>query len=167
MPLRRVFLSLGSNIGDRQANLEAAIAALEREHIHVVARSSVYETEPQDVTNQPWFLNMAVECESQFFPRQMLKILQRIEREIGRVRTGAIPRGPRLIDIDILLLGNVVMATEQLTIPHPRMLDRRFVLEPLLEIVPEIRHPRTKEPLRRFAAEVARQKAKKISAKAG
>lgn len=167
MPLRHVFLSLGSNIGDRQANLEAAIAALEREHIHVVARSSVYETEPQDVTNQPWFLNMAVECESQFFPRQMLKILQRIEREIGRVRTGAIPRGPRLIDIDILLLGNVVMATEQLTIPHPRMLDRRFVLEPLLEIVPEIRHPRTKEPLRRFAAGVARQKAKKISAKAG
>ena len=167
MPLRHVFLSLGSNIGDRQANLEAVIAALEREHIHVVACSSVYETEPQDVTNQPWFLNMVVACESQFFPRQMLKILQRIEREIGRTRAGAIPRGPRLIDIDILLLGNVVMATEQLTIPHPRMLDRRFVLEPLLEIAPGIRHPRTKEPLRRFAAGVARQKAKKISTEAG
>lgn len=166
MSLRRAFLSLGSNVGDRRANLDAAIAALEREEIHVVVRSSIYETEPQDVANQPWFLNMVVECESQFFPRQMLKILQRIERDIGRLRPGAIPRGPRLIDIDILLLGKLVMETEQLTIPHPRMFNRRFVLEPLLEIAPEIRHPRTKEPVNRYAAGVARQQVKKLNASA-
>jgi 2-amino-4-hydroxy-6-hydroxymethyldihydropteridine diphosphokinase len=164
MLLRRAFLSLGSNIGDRQANLELAIAALGKERIRVIARSSIYETEPQDIANQPWFLNMVVECESQYFPRQMLKILQRIERDIGRVRAGAMPRGPRVIDIDILLLGNVVMDTEQLTIPHPRMFNRRFVLEPLLEIAPEIRHPQTKVPIIRYAAAVARQKVKKLNA---
>ena len=140
------------------------MAALEREHIHVVSRSSIYETEPQDVADQPWFLNMAVECESHYFPRQMLKILQRIERELGRVRAGAARRGPRIIDIDILLLGSLVMKTEQLTIPHPRMLERRFVLEPLLEIAPEIRHPQSKEPISRYAAGVARQRVKKVNA---
>jgi 2-amino-4-hydroxy-6-hydroxymethyldihydropteridine diphosphokinase len=162
MPFKRAFLSIGSNVGDRRANLELAIAALERDRFHVIARSSIYETEPQDLANQPWFLNMVVECESEYFPRQMLKILQRIEREIGRVRAGSIPRGPRVIDIDILLLGNVVMATEQLAIPHPRMFARRFVLEPLLEIAPEIRHPQTKEPISKYAADVVRQKVKRI-----
>lgn len=161
MPLKHAFLSLGSNLGDRRANLELAIAALERERIHVISRSSIYETEPQDVADQPWFLNMVVECESQCFPRQMLKILQGIERELGRVRAGSIRRGPRVIDIDILLLGSVVMGTEQLTIPHPRMFERRFVLEPLLEIAPELRHPQTKEPISRYAAGVAKQKLKK------
>lgn len=163
MPLRHAFLSLGSNVGDRRANLEAAIAALEREHLHVISRSSIYETEPQDIADQPWFLNMVVECESQHFPRQMFRVVQRIERELGRVRTGAIPRGPRVIDIDILLLGNIVMQTEQLIIPHPRMFNRRFVLEPLLEIAPEMRHPQTKEPISRYAAGVARQKVKKLT----
>ena len=163
MPLKRAFLSLGSNLGDRRANLELAIAALERERIHVVSRSSIYETEPQDVANQPWFLNMVVECESECFPRQMLNILQRIEREIGRVRAGPIRRGPRIIDIDILLLGSVVMETEQLAIPHPRMFERRFVLEPLLEIAPELRHPVTKQPVSRYLANVAGQKVKKFS----
>lgn len=164
MPLRRAFLSLGSNVGDRKANLEAALTALEKERIRVVARSSIYETEPQDVANQPWFLNMVVECESEYFPRQMLKVLQRIERDMGRVRAGSIPRGPRTIDIDILLLGSLVMRTEQLTIPHPRMLERRFVLEPLLEIAPALRHPETKEPMTRSTMRVARQKVKRFSA---
>lgn len=164
MPHHRAFLSLGSNVGDRKANLEAAVIGLGKERIRVIARSSIYETEPQDVANQPWFLNMVVECESEYFPRQMLKVLQRIERDMGRVRAGSIPRGPRTIDIDILLLGNIVMKTEQLTIPHPRMLDRRFVLEPLLEIAPELRHPETKEPISRFTIRVARQKVKKLSA---
>lgn len=164
MPQRCAFLSLGSNLGDRRANLDLAVAALERARIHVISRSSIYETEPQDVADQPWFLNMVVECESQYFPRQMLRVVQRIERELGRVRAGAIPRGPRVIDIDILLLGNVVMETEQLAVPHPRMFERRFVLEPLLEIAPELRHPKTKEPISRYAAGVARQKVKKLSA---
>jgi len=167
MRLRRAFLSLGSNVGDRRKNLESATSALEREQIRILSRSAVYETEPQDVANQPWFLNMVVECESQYFPIQMLKVLKRIERELGRERAGAIRRGPRIIDIDILLLGNVVMNTPQLAIPHPRMFERRFVLEPLLEIAPELKHPRTKEPISRYAAGVARQRIKRFDPEAG
>ncbi len=162
MPLKHAFLSLGSNAGERRANLDEALAALEREQIHIVARSAVYETEPQDVANQPWFLNMVVECESQYFPLQMLTVVQRIERELGRVRTGAVRRGPRIIDIDILLFGSAVLETPELTIPHPRMFERRFVLEPLLEIAPELRNPKTKEPVSRYLAAVARQRVRKL-----
>jgi 2-amino-4-hydroxy-6-hydroxymethyldihydropteridine diphosphokinase len=139
MQAKKVYLSLGSNLGNREQNLEQAIAALEREHIRVEARSSIYETEPRDVRDQPWFLNMVVECETEYFPLQLLAVLQRIEREMGRVRRGAAPRGPRLIDIDILLFGTVKIKTAKLEVPHPRMLERRFVLEPLLEIAPGFR----------------------------
>ena len=162
MALKRAFLSLGSNLRDRRANLEQAMGALEREQVHVVARSSIYETEPQDVANQPWFLNMVVECESRFFPHQLLAVTQRVEREMGRVRTGAPPRGPRVIDIDILLFGNAALETPELMIPHPRMFDRRFVLEPLLEIAPELRHPVTKQPVSRYLSAVAQQKVTKV-----
>lgn len=162
MALKRAFLSLGSNLRDRRANLEQALAALEREQVHVVARSSIYETEPQDVANQPWFLNMVVECESRFFPHQLLAVTQRVEREMGRVRTGAPPRGPRVIDIDILLFCNAALETPELMIPHPRMFDRRFVLEPLLEIAPELRHPVTKQPVSRYLSAVALQKLTKV-----
>lgn len=162
MALKRAFLSLGSNLRDRRANLDQALAALEREQVHVVARSSIYETEPQDVANQPWFLNMVVECESRFFPHQLLAVTQRVEREMGRVRTGAPPRGPRVIDIDILLFGNAALETPELMIPHPRMFDRRFVLEPLLEIAPELRHPLTKQPVIRYLSAVALQKLTKV-----
>src|SRR5690348_13634604 len=124
MQAKKVYLSLGSNLGNREQNLEQAIAALEREHIRVKARSSIYETEPRDVRDQPWFLNMVIECETEYFPLQLLAVLQRIEREMGRVRRGAAPRGPRLIDIDILLFGTVNIKTAKLEIPHPRMLER-------------------------------------------
>ncbi len=140
MQAKKVYLSLGSNLGDRKQNLEQAIAALERENIRLKARSSIYETEPRDVTDQPWFLNMVIECETECFPVQLLAVLQKIEREMGRVRRGAPPRGPRIIDIDILLFGTVTMKTPKLELPHPRMLDRRFVLEPLLEIAPGLRN---------------------------
>ena len=139
MQAKKVYLSLGSNLGDRERNLERAIEALERENIRVKARSSIYETEPRDVTDQPWFLNMVVECETEYFPVQLLAVLQRVEREMGRVRRGSSPRGPRLIDIDILLFGTVKMKTAKLELPHPRMLERRFVLEPLLQIAPGLR----------------------------
>jgi 2-amino-4-hydroxy-6-hydroxymethyldihydropteridine diphosphokinase len=162
MPQKRAFLSLGSNMGERHRNLEDAIIALERERIRIISRSAIYETEPQDVTSQPWFLNTVVECESRYFPRQMLRVLQRIERELGRERAGAIRRGPRTIDIDILLLGKVIMDTPDLTIPHPRMFERRFVLQPLLEIAPEVRHPLTNEPVSRYSAGVARQRVRKL-----
>lgn len=142
MPLKRVFLSLGSNLGDRQANLDKAIDALEEAAIRIIGKSSIYETEPQDIKAQPWFLNITVECETRLFPLQLLSATQRIERELGRERgPRAIPKGPRLIDIDILLFGKVVIETPELTVPHPRMLERRFVLEPLCEIAPQLRHP--------------------------
>ncbi len=152
MSSKKVFLSLGSNLGDREKNLERAITALESERVHVTAKSSIYETEPQDVTGQPWFLNMVAECETSCFPLQLLAILHRVERDLGRTRSGASPRGPRVIDIDILLFGTAVMQTSALTIPHPRMNERRFVLEPLLEVAPDLRDPCDKE---RFSKKLA------------
>src|SRR4051812_23182538 len=100
---RTVYLSVGSNLGDRKEKIRGAIANLEAEQIRTTACSSLYETEPQDVTDQPWFLNIAVRCEALYFPMQLLAILQRIERHLGRRRAGAQRRGPRAIDIDILL----------------------------------------------------------------
>jgi 2-amino-4-hydroxy-6-hydroxymethyldihydropteridine diphosphokinase len=147
---KTVYLSLGSNMGEREDRLTQALDALERDEVAIVKRSSVYETEPQDVANQPWFLNMAIECHTRAMPLQLLNTLLRIEREIGRVRHASLERGPRPIDLDILLFGNAVINTPQLTVPHPRMLQRRFVLEPLLEIAPDLRHPITREALRTY-----------------
>ena len=129
---------------------------LENEKIHLIERSSIYETEPQDVTNQPWFLNMAIACETRCFPLQLLTAIRDVERQMGRVRR--IRRGPRIIDIDILLFGSAVVDTPQLTVPHPRMLERRFVIEPLLEIAPDLVHPVTKRPLRDYLSSVKTQK---------
>lgn len=156
-----MFLALGSNLGDREENLNSAIAAIEREHICVVARSSIYETEPQGVKDQPWFLNMVIECETRYFPLQLLTILLRLERELGRVREKSRRYQPRLIDIDLLLFGDVIMDTPRLTVPHPRMLERRFVLEPLAEIAPALKHPQTKQSLVKILAQLSGQKVRK------
>ncbi|MBV9222676.1 MAG: 2-amino-4-hydroxy-6-hydroxymethyldihydropteridine diphosphokinase [Acidobacteriaceae bacterium] len=161
MSVKTVYLSLGSNLGDRQLHLQRAVACLEGEGVKVQRQSSLYETEPQDVARQPWFLNIVVRCETQLFPVQLLKVLQRIERELGRIRAGAVRRGPRVIDIDILLYGNAVIDTPQLTVPHPRMTERRFVLEPLLEIAPELRHPVTKQLLRKYLDTLTGQQVRK------
>lgn len=107
----------------------------------MVRRSSTYETEPQDYLDQPRFLNMAVEVETDLSPRELLALIQEIEAGLERQRT--IPKGPRTIDLDILFYGDVVMATEDLEIPHPRIAQRQFVLDPLNEIAPELRHPVT------------------------
>jgi 2-amino-4-hydroxy-6-hydroxymethyldihydropteridine diphosphokinase len=158
MPLKQAFLGLGTNLGDRDANLDRALAALEAERIHLLRKSSIYETEPQDVKDQPWFLNMVVECETRYFPLQLLSVLNRVERDLGRERgRRAILKGPRLIDIDILLFGSVCMDTPELTIPHPRMLNRRFVLEPLVEIAPDLRLPANGKPIREALLRVAAQ----------
>jgi 2-amino-4-hydroxy-6-hydroxymethyldihydropteridine diphosphokinase len=162
-PHKRVYLSLGSNLGEREENLNRALRALRRESIYIVAQSSVYETEPQDIIQQPWFLNLVVECRTRYFPMQLLGVIERIERELGRVREpGAVRRGPRVIDIDVLLFGNIVMQTARLTLPHPRMLGRRFVLEPLLEIAPDLRYPGTKEALSRYLRKVEEQKVRRL-----
>lgn len=162
MPLKRVFLSLGSNLGNRQANLDNALKALEAAGIRSVQKSSVYETEPQELKTQPWFLNIVVECQTRLFPLQLLSATQRIERDLGRERgPRAIPKGPRLIDIDILLFGQAIIGTPQLTVPHPRMLERRFVLEPLIEIAPALRNPMKgglfKDELSRVRGQIVRR----------
>jgi 2-amino-4-hydroxy-6-hydroxymethyldihydropteridine diphosphokinase len=163
MRLKTVFLSLGSNLGRRRQQLELALEQLETDGIRIVGRSSLYETEPQDVRDQPWFLNLVVACQTTLFPIQLLAALQRIENRLGRVRN-VVRRGPRNIDIDILLYGNTVIKTARLTIPHPRMAQRRFVLEPLLEIQPDLRHPETKEPWSKFLPTVRSQPLRKLGA---
>lgn len=132
------YLSLGSNLGDRAGNLRTAIEHLGKLGT-VVAVSSFYETEPVEVTDQPWFLNCAVALATEKMPRELLGGILDIEREMGRRRIQK--KGPRNIDLDILLFGDSVIESEGLTIPHPAMLERRFVLEPLAEIAPDVRHP--------------------------
>lgn len=132
------YLSLGSNIGDREANLREAIRRLNE--LGTVKRvSSLYETEPVEFTEQPWFVNCAVELETGLSPRKLLNGMLAIEHAMGRERLQ--PKGPRLIDLDILLYGDLVMHEHGLTIPHPAMHERRFVLEPLAEIAAEAFHP--------------------------
>jgi 2-amino-4-hydroxy-6-hydroxymethyldihydropteridine diphosphokinase len=146
MRTKQVFLSLGANLGDRVQNLQQALALLTAKGIQIVRQSSVYETEPQDVREQPWFLNIAVECRTAAFPLQLLSTLQEIEKQLGRDRRAqTIAKGPRFIDIDILLYGRAVINSPRLTVPHPRMTERRFVLEPLLELNTDLRNPATGE----------------------
>ena len=133
-----VYLSLGSNIGDRAGNLNAAIDRLGA-FGEVVAVSSFYETEPVEFAAQPWFLNCVVKLDTEKMPKQLLSGVLAIEKEMGRKREKK--KGPRSIDIDILLFGNSIIDTKGLTVPHPAMHERRFVLEPLGEIAPEARHP--------------------------
>ena len=139
---KAVYLSLGSNLGGRQANLRNAIGRL-LELGDVVEVSSVYETEPVEVADQPWFLNCAVAVRTDLKPREFLAGILAIEKSMGRARTQ--PKGPRLIDIDILLFGQQTINTPQLTVPHPAMAERRFVLEPLAEIAPDVEHPTSRK----------------------
>ena len=142
---KRAYLSLGSNLGDRRNHLRNAITRLQSAG-HVVSVSSFYETEPIEVTNQPWFLNCAVEIETTKMPKQLMTAALAVEQEMGRRRTQN--KGPRVIDIDILLFGDTVVELPELTIPHPGMHERRFVLEPLAEIAPAARHPVFKKTVR-------------------
>jgi 2-amino-4-hydroxy-6-hydroxymethyldihydropteridine diphosphokinase len=150
--LTSVYLSLGSNLGDRAEYLRRAIEALDQAGVRVLRVSRVRETEPVDVTDQPRFLNLVVEAETDLAPGELLARTQAIERELGRVRTR--PKGPRTIDIDILLYGSLVAETPELSVPHPRMAMRRFVLEPLAELAPDLRHPVTQETAREMLAAV-------------
>lgn len=140
-----VYLSLGSNLGDRRANLRTAIGKL-LDLGYVEEVSSLYETEPVEFTEQPWFLNCVVAVRSELIPREFLAGLLAIERSMGRERTQ--PKGPRVIDIDILLFGAAHLKTPTLTIPHPAMAERRFVLEPLAEIAPDVKVPLLKKTVR-------------------
>jgi 2-amino-4-hydroxy-6-hydroxymethyldihydropteridine diphosphokinase len=134
-----VYLSLGSNVGDREANLVRAIDNLTSRGERIVRQSSFYETEPLEIRDQAWFLNCAVEAETAVTPHQLITVLLETELDMGRRRS--VKYGPRNIDIDILLFGASVVNTPDLIIPHPRMAERRFVLVPLNEIAPSARHP--------------------------
>jgi 2-amino-4-hydroxy-6-hydroxymethyldihydropteridine diphosphokinase len=136
---KTVYLSLGSNLGDREKNLRMAITALSDAGVRVRRESSIYETEPVDYLEQPWFLNCVVEGETDVPALELLGALHAIETNMGSKKLVA--KGPRLIDMDILLYGDETIDTTDLQVPHPRMLQRRFVLEPLAEIAPKLRHP--------------------------
>ncbi|HTB14652.1 MAG TPA: 2-amino-4-hydroxy-6-hydroxymethyldihydropteridine diphosphokinase [Bryobacteraceae bacterium] len=158
--MKLVYLALGSNLGDRAENLRLAREQIEAPDLHVLRASSIYETAPRDVEDQPWFLNQVLECETDLFPRQLLGRLQKIERKMGRKRT--IAKGPREIDLDILLFGNAVVKAPELEVPHPRLPERRFVLEPLTELAPDKKHPGTRRTMREMLARVMDQKVKKL-----
>jgi 2-amino-4-hydroxy-6-hydroxymethyldihydropteridine diphosphokinase len=138
-----IYLSLGSNMGDRAENIARAIDALGAHGVSVVRKSSLYETEPVEVRGGGWFLNCVVEVETDLMPRQLMNALLEIERSLGRQR-GPVSKGlkaPRTIDMDILLYGTDIVSTPELEVPHPRMAERRFVLVPMVEIAPEVEHP--------------------------
>ncbi len=137
-----VYLALGSNLGDRAANLESALAALPPA-VEVDCRSPVYETDPEYVTDQPAFLNMAVSGETGLEPEELLRRLKDIEADLGR--TPAARYGPRLIDLDIIFFGERIVDAPGLAIPHPRLAERLFVLKPLSDIAPAATHPVTGE----------------------
>jgi len=134
-----VYLSLGSNLGDREKNLRSAIATLADGKVRVTRVSSFYETEPVDLLEQPWFLNCVVQGETDVSPLDLLRALRGIEARLGSNKL--VPKGPRLIDLDILLYVDQVIDTQELQVPHPRMLLRKFVLVPLDEIAPNLKHP--------------------------
>jgi 2-amino-4-hydroxy-6-hydroxymethyldihydropteridine diphosphokinase len=141
--MERVFLSLGSNVGERAGNIRAALEALRERGVRVVRESALYETEPVEMRAQEWFLNSVAEVETADEPEALMAKLLVIERGMGRVRDAAqtAEKLPRSIDLDILLYGERVVSEAGLAIPHPRMSERRFVLVPLAEIAPEVRHP--------------------------
>jgi 2-amino-4-hydroxy-6-hydroxymethyldihydropteridine diphosphokinase len=134
-----VFLSLGSNVGDREKNLRTAITALPELGVKLKKVSSIYETEPVDLLEQSWFLNCVVEGETTVQPATLLRELRELERRMGSKKL--LPRGPRLIDLDILVYGERTIDSPELQVPHPRMHLRRFVLAPLAEIAPDLKHP--------------------------
>ena len=140
-----VYLSLGSNVGDREGHLREALALL-KANGRIVSVSSFYETEPVEFTDQAWFLNCAAALKTTESPAELMVSILHIEQQMGRKLTQS--KGPRIIDIDILLFDDAILDSPALTIPHPAMHERRFVLQPLAEIAPDVRHPVLKKTIR-------------------
>ena len=138
----KVYIGIGSNLGDKENNIKKAIALL-KEKCKALKISSLYETEPVGYKAQDWFLNCAVSLETDLKPEELLKFFQFIEKTLGRARI--IKNGPRTIDLDILFYGNNMIKTKSLKVPHPRLHKRRFVLEPLNELCPKLMHPKLKK----------------------
>ena len=158
--MKTVYLSLGSNLGQREQYLQQAVDALASPEFLIRRISPVYETEPQEYAAQPWFLNAVVEAETSLLPIRLLHRCRQVERDLGRKRTGP-AKGPRVIDIDILLHGRAIVGVPQLAIPHPSMHERRFVLEPLADLAPEMKHPVLQRSIRELLASAKGQKTRK------
>jgi 2-amino-4-hydroxy-6-hydroxymethyldihydropteridine diphosphokinase len=159
--MQTVYLGLGSNVGAREANLQAALERLGESGLGVARVSPVYETEPVGYSNQRRFLNLVVEAQTDLPPRALLPRITRIERVLGRRR--AARNGPRTIDIDILLYGSATVREPALVIPHPRMTERRFVLAPLADLAPDLRHPITNLTIREMLERVAGQEVSRVA----
>jgi 2-amino-4-hydroxy-6-hydroxymethyldihydropteridine diphosphokinase len=151
IPLHIVYLALGTNLGNRPANLKAARDALSPQ-MSIKAKSHVYETPPWGYTDQPAFLNQVLKVETYLVPEALLKHLKRLEVALGRVPS--IQNGPRLIDIDILFYDDLVMNTPELVIPHPRLHERNFVLVPLNDVAPDLVHPELKKNIQELLSNV-------------
>jgi len=146
-----VYIALGTNVGDRQANLREARRLLSEAGIRISKLSSIYETEPVDYLDQPWFLNAVLEAWTELPAAQLLSTLRQMESQMGSKKPFA--KGPRLIDLDILLYGSETIDTTELQVPHPRMLQRNFVLAPLAEVAPTLRHPAWRAPISELFAQ--------------
>jgi 2-amino-4-hydroxy-6-hydroxymethyldihydropteridine diphosphokinase len=157
------YIALGSNLGNRAEALSSAVGHL-RSLGRVVALSSLYETDPVGYHDQPAFLNAAVALETQLEPLPLLRGLLAIERELGRDRSQGPLKGPRTLDLDLLLMGDWVIAGEELSLPHPALTQRRFVLAPLAEIAPELRHPESNETMAELLALLPDEGENRISA---
>ena len=149
--MARVFIGFGSNLGDRRENISKALELI-KERCSIVKVSSIYETEPVGYLDQGMFLNGVLEVESKLNCRELLEFLLSIEDELGRVRT--IKDGPRTMDLDILFYGDSIIEEEDLIVPHPRLHERKFVLEPLNELDSEFIHPKLKKSIKELFSKV-------------
>ena len=147
----QVFLGLGSNLGDKEANLRAAIYEIEKRIGKVISLSAFYTTEPWGFTSENTFVNAVCKVDTSFLPMEVLQITQAIEKDLGRIQKSVHGNySDRSMDIDILLYDDIIQHTDQLTIPHPLMCERKFVLEPLAEIAPELIHPITGKTFKEY-----------------
>lgn len=147
------YIGLGSNLGDPIAELRGAVSELESRGVELCARSSLYRTEPVDAVGQAWFVNAVAEIRFGGAPDELLQICLNVETARGRERTRR--SEPRLLDLDVLLLGDLVVASDELTVPHPRLHERRFVLEPMVQIAPDVIHPGLRKTMRDLLEECA------------